>query len=91
MAVGETVTVRVGQGSGVTLTAGLPLVLYVPLPSFFVLCPAPVVTGSCAVALLQDLLLHTFCFTVKRAAPSYLTDTFRYETPFFLTTFVVAV
>lgn len=74
---GVAVTVLVGHGSTFMVTAGLPLVLYDPLPSFFDALPAPVVTGSSALVVLQDLPLHTFCFTVKRAAPPYLTETCR--------------
>ncbi|GAA2804604.1 hypothetical protein GCM10020219_090330 [Nonomuraea dietziae] len=85
------VIVRVGQGRTFSETLGLPLVLYDPLPSFVDVLPAPVVTGSEAEAVLQDLPLHTFCFTVKRAAPPYVTATSRYETPFFFTTLAVAL
>ncbi|GAA2369473.1 hypothetical protein [Nonomuraea africana] len=85
------VIVRVGQGSTFSETLGFPFVLYDPLPSFFDAFPDPVVTGSVVEAVLQDLPLHTFCFTVKRAAPPYVTATSRYETPFFFTTLVVAL
>ncbi|MFI7707069.1 hypothetical protein [Nonomuraea sp. NPDC049480] len=90
------VTVTVGPGSvtvtvgrGVTATAGSPLFLYVPQPSLFVDCPAPVVTGMSAVTVLHDLRLHTRCLTLKIAAPVYSTETSRWEKPLFLVTAVV--
>jgi hypothetical protein len=77
VAVGVAVTVVVGQGRGLTLIRGLPRSLYAPLPIFFWAWPAPVVTGTSVVVLLQDLPLHARCLTLNLAAPSYLMETSR--------------